>query len=60
MLNATDSEVNSVSSEEILVALPEYESLPPRPGTVTRVLVAYHYNTILNYKYIHPRVCVTT
>lgn len=32
MLNATDSEVNSMSSEEIQ-ALQEYDSLPPRPGT---------------------------
>lgn len=60
MLNTTDSEVNSVSSEDVLVALPEYESLPPRPGTVmlpvSRMLEAYFY-TILNQ--IHNScVCV--
>lgn len=33
MSNATDSELNSVSSEEVNVAQ-EDEQLPPRPGTV--------------------------
>lgn len=31
MSNATDSEVNSVSSDEVNVTQ-EYEPLPPRPG----------------------------
>ncbi|KAL5240559.1 hypothetical protein ACI65C_007969 [Semiaphis heraclei] len=33
MSNATDSEVNSVSSDEVNVTQ-EYEPLPPRPGTI--------------------------
>lgn len=45
MLNATDSEVNSVSSEEVLVVLQEDESPPPKPGTVTCI----HVYVLLQY-----------
>lgn len=32
-LNNTDSEVNSVSSEDVLIVLDD-EPLPPKPGTI--------------------------